>query len=1161
MSGFFICTESLTAQTTFCGFDDRLDQLLDDQIELMEIMDLDENVMQTILQGNGPSYLPIMSNTVYTVPVVVHVIHLGTGHVTNISDTQIYSAIDQLNDDFANLAGTGVDIGIQFCLAQQDPSGNPTTGIIRVNGTNTCAGGNCYENYGIASSGALEYAVKNLSIWPNQQYYNIWVVSEIDGNDGEFTGTQAYANMAFSQPIDLDGTVILYNAFGTTGTLKSETDLNKILAHEIGHAFNLFHTFQGDCGGSCCPLNEFPAIQGDRCIDTPPHKRSNLGCTSGTNSCDGNSSDTLFVHNHMEYSDESCRNRFTSKQRERMRCALLDIRSGLANSVGCLPVCIGVTSSFTSSDTIGIQGITLEFVNTSTGHDSSVWYVNNTVILSEDLEFEFNSPDLYNVCLRVFGDGGCAVQYCRFVSILPGEPCFSEEPVIECQLLFNGNLEQHNVTHAEHGGQNNANIGQSSNVCNWRAMSATPFFCYEVLGSNSMGLYSNAGRPPGHLEGVLTSTPLDLIDGNRYKLTFEYIVGNIRGATDDTRSESLIVGLTNETTWCNTYNAACILAHENDQIITSINSPLYDFHSFQNFACVASSHNIYRYHEAEFVFENTGNYLYILNKGNLSQGSNNVIFVKNITVTDCDLSCFADPDFTIYQQDCRVGFTGTNEEDPGEYHWTFGDGTSGYGAEITHDYIYTGDFEVCLTIACNLETSYTYCDTVYITNPECDLCETFEIEIESVLCEESDSLTNSYLANFEIEVDKGFKPCIEGDLFVSTPDATTSVTSYLIDTTNSTYDIIKIALLITPDSIDLFETNGATGHITLCGPEGEFICYNFTATGQTCDRCLDITLFSIAECNDPEPNDDLLVYRGVVEIDLSEEGTEGFTYCGASSTESGFVDYITPLGSDDELFELVYTIDRTQKGPFSSSALLCFIDNFTDEKLCISLNIIVDAPCITEEPPTNCPFKWFPPKEMECVKVVEGYSIFNFAMNVHNNGYKICDGGLWGTVDGGGYVEVVSGTTPGHTFSFNIDIAIPCDFEESDTFTVRLYLCDSLGVITCFEFPFLFNCGLECDRGMEERLTIIADPVDVRLNYSLYPNPANQSIRIVRNDKKRIHLKELEISNLMGLRVHKIQNFSLDSELDVSELTPGTYIVRITGMDDVSEIRKLIIIK
>src|SRR5687767_15094475 len=56
---------------------------------------------------------------VYTIPIVVHVIHLGEspGTGSNISDAQIYSAINGLNDRFRNNIGSGFDVEIQFCLA------------------------------------------------------------------------------------------------------------------------------------------------------------------------------------------------------------------------------------------------------------------------------------------------------------------------------------------------------------------------------------------------------------------------------------------------------------------------------------------------------------------------------------------------------------------------------------------------------------------------------------------------------------------------------------------------------------------------------------------------------------------------------------------------------------------------------------------------------------------------------------------------------------------------------------------------------------------------------------------------------------------------------------------------------------------------------------
>jgi hypothetical protein len=83
---------------------------------------------------------------VITIPVVIHVIHDGDpiGTSENISDAQILSQIEVLNKDYRKLNSDtsntpavfkplAADIEIEFCLAQRDPDGNPTTGIIRHN--------------------------------------------------------------------------------------------------------------------------------------------------------------------------------------------------------------------------------------------------------------------------------------------------------------------------------------------------------------------------------------------------------------------------------------------------------------------------------------------------------------------------------------------------------------------------------------------------------------------------------------------------------------------------------------------------------------------------------------------------------------------------------------------------------------------------------------------------------------------------------------------------------------------------------------------------------------------------------------------------------------------------------------------------------------------
>ena len=48
------------------------------------------------------------------------------------------------------------------------------------------------------------------------------------------------------------------------------------------------------------------------------------------------------------------------------------------------------------------------------------------------------------------------------------------------------------------------------------------------------------------------------------------------------------------------------------------------------------------------------------------------------------------------------------------YHWTFGDGTSAFGQEVTHTYSQGGNYQVCLTITTQLGCETRICKTLRI---------------------------------------------------------------------------------------------------------------------------------------------------------------------------------------------------------------------------------------------------------------------------------------------------------------------------------------------------------------------------------------------------------------------------------------------------------------
>jgi len=253
---------------------------------------------------------------VQTLPVVFHIVHTGAGEENNISDDQVWSQVDVLNEEFA-------ESKIQFCLAARDPEGNPTDGITRFDGSIWKA----YVAEGISNGNDpdamdQENLKEAVGCWDPYEYINIYVVNEINGNDGGW-GIQGFAYLGPTGDCR-DGIVVLYNTVGTVGVQKPGRELGFTTVHEMGHHLSLWHTFSNsnDCEETNCES------QGDQVCDTPP-TLENSQCTSP--SCP----DAL-VENFMDYTPETCKNSFTVGQAERMHECLQTVRTGLTDNLSCV---------------------------------------------------------------------------------------------------------------------------------------------------------------------------------------------------------------------------------------------------------------------------------------------------------------------------------------------------------------------------------------------------------------------------------------------------------------------------------------------------------------------------------------------------------------------------------------------------------------------------------------------------------------------------------------------------------------------------------------------------------------------------------------------------------------------------------------------------------
>ncbi len=254
---------------------------------------------------------------VIIIPVVVHVVYNTPSQ--NIPTAQIQSQIDVLNEDFRRLNADAVntpqmflsvaaDTQLEFCLATEDPQGNPHTGITRTP-TNV-------------PTFSANDRVKSLYTggqdpWPSTDYLNIWVCN-LGG------GVLGYSQFP-GGPASTDGIVVDYQHFGrgpSPGILVPPFDLGRTATHEVGHWLNLSHIW----GAGGCTTD-------DLVLDTPMASGPNVGCGMGHASC----GTVDMVQNYMDYTNDACKNLFTQGQKDRMRALFGPggARESILSSSGC----------------------------------------------------------------------------------------------------------------------------------------------------------------------------------------------------------------------------------------------------------------------------------------------------------------------------------------------------------------------------------------------------------------------------------------------------------------------------------------------------------------------------------------------------------------------------------------------------------------------------------------------------------------------------------------------------------------------------------------------------------------------------------------------------------------------------------------------------------
>lgn len=363
-----------------------------------------ENWMQTTIRTQLPSQ---RSGVVVQIPVIVHVVHdgeaVGTG--TNLSQAQINSQIEVLNEDFRKKLGTpghnthpaGADIELEFCLAVVDPLGNalPEPGIDRIN-RNT-------EGYNAPPYGMTYFDnnIKDDTYWDPDLYMNIWTTDLSNDLLGyaQFPNSSTLTDLGnFNGNAPTDGVVIWYRAFGRVGNLQSPYNGGRSATHEIGHWLGLRHIW-GDGG---CGVDDF-------CADTPASDTDHSGCPTNVSSCGS----VDMVENYMDYTNDACMNIFTEDQKTRIRTVIDNAaRRDFTNSAVCSAPNAPPTTSFSANVLSVCSGGSIQFSDES-GNAPTVWFWSfpgGTPASSsaQNPLITYNAPGTYSVSLTASNANGNA---------------------------------------------------------------------------------------------------------------------------------------------------------------------------------------------------------------------------------------------------------------------------------------------------------------------------------------------------------------------------------------------------------------------------------------------------------------------------------------------------------------------------------------------------------------------------------------------------------------------------------------------------------------------------------------------------------------------------------------------------------------------------------
>ncbi|MBK8698804.1 MAG: T9SS type A sorting domain-containing protein [Saprospiraceae bacterium] len=810
-------------------------------------------------------------------------------------------------------------------------------------------------------------------------------------------------------------------------------------------------------------------------------------------------------------------------------------RPYLLNSPACLPPCSAVEANVNFDEFYYYtQSYGATFENISTGIvEFSEWNILNpsntqiAAIYPGKVDYFYILQELgkYSFCLTV-NDENCIDRKCDYFIVAPQESNCNTNSY--CNLIKNSLMDVNDIqgtTWHFTGGPN------FEKICNWHDVYETPFFCEFNENQKALGMFCKSDFTQSEKVGI--NENLNLIDGEEYELTFKYLIlSDANYELEELNVLTYKLPPVNYNSNGSYFNILKLTDLGIDEVVPNfIGDPTPCYIGEKNFNNVSYTFS----YDSELM----GGYFAFGGKITSGLGAvRTVLYITDVKVSRCVGTCGGEISIGIERiDDCTYELAAITENPVQDYKWEFSCEEAVHGSSIvTHSFLYPGLQDVCLIVNCDNSTT-KLCEQVNIPETcfslNCDNITTNTIPV--VKCSTTE---DTYIANFEFNVPKGYKPCSDNNCFIG--DVNIEDHSYIIDTSDPLHDVLKFAVEIENAQI------GQIFSFSLCGPNGGVLCYQYTiGSVQECTTCTLLT--ATANCTDTDPDDGILEYSGTFNIPLSN--ITGL--CGVNSSQAGF-SLGSPNGSNFN-----FTLTTNTQGNFSFETILCVID---EENTISCFKVVIQI--VNDCNPENC--EELPIGIIDCSSVsIEGVVLFNLSTAFYKNyigeGFVLCNtDGI--AISSGSYslTSADYNVTPDR-FAIELEFILDCNDIRAGLNEVEfeLHFCNEQGVLKCLILNVPIEC-IDCSREGEGRSKVGSEKSFS--NIKIYPNPANTDL-FMNINSENLSNKSLKIYDTNGKVVLFKKELLEKNQIKIDNLPTGVYLIEVFDNLNVGFKEKLLIIR